>query len=95
MVKGGLDLAQMGTLSRDTTRAAEKAQIEVLTEMPAWRKLELVADACETTRTLMIAGLRSRHPSASEDELQRLLMGLLWGEPRAMEIWGPLGSEGR
>ncbi len=79
----------MGVLSRDTTRAAEQAQIQVFRAMPAWKKLELVADACETNRALMLAGLRSRHPSASEKELQRLLMGLLWGEAQATEIWGP------
>jgi hypothetical protein len=79
----------MGALSRDTTRAAEQAQLEVLRAMPAWRKLELVADGCETNRALVLAGLRSRHPSASEEELQRLLMGLVWGEPQATMIWGP------
>jgi hypothetical protein len=79
----------MGVLSRDTTRAAEQAQIEVLRAMPAWKKLQLVADACEANRALMLAGLRSRNPSASEEELQRLLMGLLWGEVQATMIWGP------
>jgi hypothetical protein len=85
----------MGTLSRDTTRAAEKAQIEILTEMPAWRKLELVADACETNRALLLAGLRSRFPEASENDLHRLLMGLLWGERRATSIWGPSAAHRR
>ncbi len=85
---GGLDLAHMGTLSRDTTGAAEKAQIEILRSLPAWRKLELLGDAGEANRRLMMAGLRSRFPEASEEELHRLLMDLLWGEETATRIWG-------
>ena len=79
----------MGVLSRDTARAAEQAQIEVLRAMPAWKKLQLIAEACETNRALMLAGLRSRNPKASERELHKLLMGLLSGEVQATEIWGP------
>lgn len=79
----------MGTLAHDTDRAAEEVQIEILRSLPPWRKLELLDDACETTRALMLAGLRSRNPGASEAELYRLLMGLLWGEVLATEIWGP------
>ena len=68
-------------------------EIEVLREMPAWKKLELVADLCEANRALMMAGLRARCPEASEDELHRQLMELLWGETKAAEIWGPRVSQ--
>ena len=78
----------MGALARDTTEAAERAQVEILRSLPAWRKLELLGDACEANRTLMMAGLRSRIPEASEEELHRLLMDLLWGEETATRIWG-------
>jgi dsRNA-specific ribonuclease len=77
----------MGTLARDTEASAEKAQIEILKALPAWRKLELLGDACETNRALMLAGLRSRYPSASEDERRRMLMGLMVGEKAAAKIW--------
>jgi hypothetical protein len=78
----------MGTLSRDTASSAEKTQIGILRRLPAWRKLELLSDACETNRALMVAGLRARFPSASEAELHRRLVGLLWGETTATRIWG-------
>lgn len=78
----------MGLLARDTEPSAEEAQIRVLRELPAWRKLELLGDACETNRALMMAGLRSRSPGVSEAELHRLLMRLLWGEAMATRIWG-------
>ena len=66
---------------------AEKAQIEILKTLPAWRKLELLGDACDTNRALMLAGLRSRFPNASDEELHRKLMGLLVGEDTAARIW--------
>ena len=52
------------------------------------RGLELLGDACETNRALMMAGLRLRFPGASEAELHGLLMRLLWGEAMATRIWG-------
>ena len=78
----------MGTLARDTDDSAQRAQIEILRSMPAWRKLELLADCCETNRALMMAGLRARFPSASDSELHRRLMDLLWGEEEAARAWG-------
>ena len=76
----------MGILARDTESMAERTQIEILKTIPAWRKLELLGDACETNRALMLAGLKSRFPTASEDELHRMLMGLLVGEETAAQI---------
>jgi len=83
-----VDSLDMGTLARDTGDAAQRAQIEILKALPAWRKLELLADCCETNRSLMLAGLRSRFPDASQAELQRMLMDLLVGEETAAQIWG-------
>ena len=78
----------MVTLARDTSEAAERLQIEVLRALPAWRKLELLCDACETNRALLVAGLRSRFPKASDAEVHRLLMDLLVGEQTAARVWG-------
>ena len=83
-------LVTMGTLARDTDRAAEEVQIRILKALPAWRKLELLDDACETARALALAGLQSRHPEASPSELHRRLMGLLLGEDIAVVVWGSL-----
>ena len=78
----------MGTLARDTARSAEKAQLEVLKTLPAWRKLELLDEACRTTRTVMMAGLHSRFPEVPEAEIRRMLMDLLLGEEIAERVWG-------
>ena len=84
-----LDSTGMGTLSRDTDTAAESALIAVMKALPAWRKLEMLDDACQATRVLVLAGLRRRHPAMSERELQRLLMDRLVGEDTAERVWGP------
>jgi hypothetical protein len=76
----------MGFLARDTDPSAQKVQIEILRAMPAWRKLELLGDSCEANLTLMSAGLKRRFPGASDDELHRMLMNLLWGEETAAGI---------
>jgi hypothetical protein len=79
----------MGTLARDTERSAEDTQIAIFRSFPAWKKLELLDDACKTTRTVMMAGLRSRFPDYPEAILHRMLMDLLVGEETAKRVWGP------
>jgi len=79
----------MGTLSRDPDTSAEEVLIAIMKALPAWRKMELLEDACKTTQTLVLAGLRRRFPAASEDELHRLLMDRLVGEQTAARVWGP------
>ena len=79
----------MGTLSRDTDTSAEMALIAVMKALPVWKKLELLNDACETTRALMLAGLRRRFPAVSEKDLHEMLMDRLLGEETAERVWGP------
>jgi hypothetical protein len=79
----------MGILARDTVRSAEKVQVEVLKTLPAWKRLKLLDETCQTTRTVMMAGLRSRFPEVPEAEIQRMLMDLLLGKETAERIWGP------
>jgi hypothetical protein len=85
----------MGVLARDTDKTAERAQIAILKSLPAWRKLELLDDACVTTRTMVTAGLRFRYPNLSNPDLHRMLMDVLVGEETAERIWGPRTQSGR
>ena len=84
----------MGTLSRDTDREAERVLVEIMKALPAWKKLALLDDACATARTLALAGLRARHPQASDAALHRMLMGLLLGDEIATRVWGPMDEPG-
>ncbi len=80
----------MGTLSRDTSPDAEAVMLGILRDMPAWRRLELLDDACLATMELARVGLRSRNPDASEKTIERLLMDLILGETLAAAAFGPL-----
>ncbi len=77
------------TLSRDTDPKAEAVQIEIYRRMPAWRKVELVSDAIETSYVLALAGLRDRFPKAGDEEIRRRLMDLMLGEELATKAYGP------
>jgi hypothetical protein len=80
----------MGTLSRDTSPEAEQVMIGILREMPPWRRLELLEDACLATLELARAGLRNRHPEADSEAIHRLLLDLTLGSELAEEAFGPL-----
>jgi len=54
-----------------TASEALRAQYDLYRGMSGARKLELVFDTCRTGRELALAGLKMRHPDASEEELWR------------------------
>ncbi len=80
----------MSTLFSDTRPEAERVQIELLRQAPAWRKLEMVGQLNQTVRTLALSGLRQRHPEATPQELRRRLADLLLGPNLAAQVYGPL-----
>jgi hypothetical protein len=55
-------------LSRDTDRRAERRQVEVWRRMSPAEKAALVTRATEDALMLALAGIRQRHPGASERE---------------------------
>jgi len=56
----------------DTSPEARRVLYDLCRRMPLGRRLELAFDMCDTGKLLAIAGLRMRHPGASEEELNRL-----------------------
>ena len=78
----------MTTLSTDTRPDAERVQIELLRQAPAWRKLHMVAQMNSTLRTLALCGLRERYPHATPDELRRRLADLWLGPELAEKVYG-------
>jgi hypothetical protein len=80
------------TLSPDTDPEAERVQLAIYRDMPAWRKFEIVGEEIRLSRQLALAGLRARHPDASPEELHRRFLGLWLGEELANTIWGPLAD---
>ena len=84
----------MSKLFPDTSPEAEAVLINLLRQAPPWRKLEMVNRLNASMHTLLISGLRQRHPQASEEHIRRRLADLLLGPKLAQEVYGPLG-EGR
>lgn len=79
----------MSTLARDTSADTETVMLEIYRKMPAWRRLELLDEACALSIELARAGLRRRYPDASEAAIERLLKDLMLGEDLAAVIYGP------
>jgi hypothetical protein len=84
----------MSTLSPDTHPDVERLQIERLRQMPAWRKIELMAEMTESVRALALAGLRQRYPTDTPAQLRRRLADLLLGPELAARVYGPPPEEG-
>ena len=70
----------MSVLSSDTHPKMEALQIPFWRQASPTRKMHVLAQPNASTRTLALAGLRSRVPWASEVELRRRLAGLILGE---------------
>ena len=72
----------------DTTPDAERVLIELARATPVWRKFEQVAETTKTCRAFAIAGLRTRYPNASEDELHRRLAALVLDRETVIRVYG-------
>jgi hypothetical protein len=78
----------MSTLASDTAPDAERVQIQIWRAMPAWRKLELVAQMNATVRGLALTGLHKRYPHANASQLNRRLAALTLGDELATRVYG-------
>jgi hypothetical protein len=79
-------------LLSDTDPATHRIQIGLMRRAPGWRKLQLADELHHTLRMLALAGLRARHPRASQEELRRHLAGVLLGAELAERVYGPLAN---
>ena len=84
----------MSIAHSDTTPEIERVLFERLREMPAWRKLDMVAQLNRTARELALSGLRQRYPHAGPQEIRRRLADLLLGAELAKRVYGPLPEMG-
>jgi hypothetical protein len=83
----------VATLSRDTSPEAEELLLSLMRQTPPWRKMELLDGLNAMAREFAMAGLRQRHPGATESELRRRLADLLLGPEMALKVYGPLIAE--
>jgi hypothetical protein len=63
----------------DTSPEAAAIQQEIFRRMTAAGRLRLALEMSESMRNVALAGLRSRRPDLSTEELSRELMRLMYG----------------
>jgi hypothetical protein len=78
----------MNRYSTDTHLKIEALQIQLLRELPPWRKMEMFVSLNAAARELAMAGLRRRYPNADNEEIRRRLADLLLGEELAQKVYG-------
>ena len=78
----------MSSYYSDTQPETEALQVQLLRQVPPWRKLEMMGQLNAAARQLAGQGLRQRFPQASESELRRRLAGLVLGEELASKAYG-------
>lgn len=79
---------KMSSYYSDTHPEIEGLQIQLLRQVPPWKKLEMMTQLNASARQLAWQGLRQRFPQAGESELRRRLAGLLLGEDLAAKVYG-------
>lgn len=77
----------------DTTAEARAVQLEIYRRMTPGQKLALVFELIDTSEAFARAGLRLRHPDASERELTLRLAELKYGRAWLERHAPPLAAE--
>lgn len=75
--------------SCDTSEAVDRVVFEGIRRMTPVRRLEIAAGASRALHRLSVAGLRLRHPEATEEELFRRAGALRLGRELTLSVFGP------
>ena len=78
----------MKPLSSDTSPEVQKVVFELLRNAPANKKVAVTFDLIQTTRLLVLAGLRHRFPGATESQLRRRLISKLLPREEVIKAYG-------
>jgi hypothetical protein len=71
----------------DTTPEAARVQLEIYRRMPASRRLELALQMSDTVRHIVAAGVRSRHPHYSEEQVRLAVIRLTLGDALFRQVY--------
>jgi hypothetical protein len=77
----------MAVLSADTTADIEQRQIDAWRRLSSVERLRLVSDTTRATMDLSLAGIRRRHPQASERDCFLRLAAILLGVDTTRRIY--------
>ncbi|HEY6510028.1 MAG TPA: hypothetical protein VIY56_18525 [Vicinamibacterales bacterium] len=77
----------MAVLAADTTADVEQRQVDSWRRLSTVERLRLVSDTTRAVVNLSLAGIRRRHPQASERECFLRLAAILLGVDTARRIY--------
>ena len=78
----------MTPVYRDTHPKAEALQIELIRQMPAWKKMAVVDSLNGTVKTMALNEIKRRHPDASPEQIRLLLAEAILGAEMAKKVYG-------
>lgn len=81
----------MTLLYPDTPPKVEALQIELIRQMPMWKKMAMVESLNDTVKTLALSEIRRQHPEASPEQIRRLLAEAILGAEMAKRVYGRAG----
>jgi hypothetical protein len=82
-------------MQRDTSPEMETRYQERLGRLTGVERLEVAVQLSSGVRSLAEAGLRHRHPGASEEELRCRLVVLLYGRDLAARLFPAVPDDAR
>ena len=80
---------------QDTSSAAQARYYELLRSMPGERRMQAMVRLSRAVRELALAGIRERHPTATEAELQVRLTVRLYGRAVAQRLFESVPGDAR
>lgn len=69
----------------------EALQIQFIRRMPAWKKFSMVDSLNEAVKMLAISGIKQRHPTATPEQVHRMLADLMLGKELARKVYDHAG----
>lgn len=73
--------------ANDTAPAAEEVRIRLLRAAGSGRRIRMVCALSEGVRQLSRAGIRSRHPEYSEEDVELAMRRVVLGEELFRAVW--------
>jgi hypothetical protein len=77
----------MSSLYSDTHPTIEQMQLELIRRMPAWKKMSMVDGLNAAVKNLALTGIKQRNPTATPEQIQRMLADLMLGEELARKVY--------
>ena len=83
---GARDEAMTGTPA-DTTADAHARQREIYRAMSGAARLQIAFELSDTSRRLALAGIRGRHPTYTDAQVDQAWARLMLGDALCLAVW--------